>query len=85
MFFEYACHLLVREGVDWLILAVVLAWRMISLQLRDSAGLSNEDHRLRLYTHPSGGLGTRAAVVILIVLYKLRRQPSREEVCPIYF
>jgi hypothetical protein len=37
MFFEYACHLLVREGVDWLILAVVLAWRMISLQLRDSA------------------------------------------------
>jgi len=40
MFFEYACHLLVREGVDWLILAVVLAWRLISLQLRDSAGLS---------------------------------------------
>ena len=62
MFLENACHLLVREGVDWLILAVVLAWRMISLQLRDSAGLSNEDYRLRLYAHPSGGLGSRPAV-----------------------
>jgi len=64
MYFEYACHLLVREGVDWLILAVVLARRMISLQLRVSAGLSNEDYRLRLYAHPSGGLGTRPAVII---------------------
>ncbi len=40
MCLKNACHLLVREGVDQLILAVVLAWRNFSLQLRDSAGLS---------------------------------------------